>query len=356
MLEPRGALRLRYLTGPQRGTTAVLRPPRSRIGRSRDNDIILADHEGAAASAHHAEAVREGRQWWIHDLNSRNGTFLNGTRITRAPFGAGDRLQFGDVAGEVMRGRFVPVTAAAVLLAALIAALVLTAWREPSFETVAGDVARSVFLVALESQGERDIVGTAFAVDDDLLGTNAHVAAALTVPSGRPDVRAIVVRGDSATVHVVSDVHVSPSWKKGSLAFDVALLRVADLPTDARPLALADAASLASLTRGRSVATFGFPAMSTDPVKPRGRLSLDVLGDVRDGQYLAVGLRVAPGTSGSPIFLPDGTVVGLVAGGDFVETAPGELGPSGTNVNWGITVAPLRELIGQVGRVGLVKP
>jgi hypothetical protein len=188
-------------------------------------------------------------------------------------------------------------------------------------------------------------VGTAFVVGEDLLATNAHVAAAVNVSPDQPERRAVIVRSDSGEVHQVSGVFISPQWRRGSVANDVALLRVAGLPDEARPLPLADASTIARLTRGTTVATFGFPAMSTDPAKPRGRLSLDVLGDVRDGQYLAVGLRIAPGTSGSPIFLPNGVVVGLVTGGDFVETGTGALSPSGTNVNWGISVAPLQQLI-----------
>lgn len=346
MLEPRGALRLRYLTGPQRGSTAVLRPPRSRIGRSRDNDIILADREGAAASGHHAEAVRERRQWWIHDLQSTNGTELNGARVTRAPFGAGDRLRFGDVECVVLRGRF-EITAASVAIIVMVAltAYAVTAWRQPRFEAVATTVARSVYVVAVEQDGARELIGTGFVAADRLVATNAHVAATLQQSAGQPDRRAVVIRGDTGEVHPIATIQLHPLWRHGSLAHDVAVLRVPDLAADARPLQLADSVTLSSLARGTTVATFGFPAASTNLGSPRGRLSLDVLGDVRDGQYLAVGLRIAPGTSGSPIFLPNGAVVGLVAGGDFVETASGERSPSGTNMNWGVSVAPLHQLI-----------
>ena len=344
MLEPRGALRLRYLTGPERGTTTVLRPPRSRIGRSRDNEIVLPEREGAQSSAHHAEAVRDGRQWWIHDLQSTNGTTLNGARVTRAPFGPGDRLRFGEVECQVLRGRFgVVVGSAVAIVIAALSVSVFVLWRQPSFEAVASAVGRSVYVVALERGTGRELVGTAFVAADGLLATNAHVAAALG--SSRDSARPIVIRSDAAEAHPVGEIYVSPSWRQGSLADDVALLSVESLAADARPLALADAGTLASITRGTTVATFGFPTISTNPARPRGRLVVDVLGDVRDGQYLAVGLRIAPGTSGSPIFLENGVVVGLVTGGDFVESETGVRSPTGTNINWGISVAPLQQLI-----------
>jgi hypothetical protein len=345
VLEPRGALRLRYLTGPERGTAVVLRPPRSRIGRSRDNDVILADREGAQSSAHHAEALRLGRQWWIQDLQSTNGTALNGAKVTRAPFAPGDRLRFGDVECQVLRGRFgLAVTVATALVAAGIAYGV-SVWRQPDFEAVASAVARSVYVVAIERGSARELIGTAFVVADGLLATNAHVAAHLPASSEQVNVRAVLIRGDSGEVHAIDSVHISTGWRSGSLANDVALLRARNLPKDATPLRLADSVQLAALTRGSIVATFGFPAISTNPARPRGRLALDVVGDVRDGQYIAVGLRVAPGASGSPIFLHNGVVVGLVAGGDFVEGPTGERSPTGTNANWGIAVPPLQQLI-----------
>ena len=348
MIEPPGALRLRYLTGPQRGATVVLRPPRSRIGRSRDNDIILAEHEGATTSGHHAEAVRIDRQWLIHDLQSTNGTLLNGARVTRAPFGPRDRLQFGDVECEVLRGRFFATVVTAVgvfATAAIIVAYLIRTGQSPDFAKVSVEIARSVYLVAVETGGERLVVGTAFVVGNGLLATNAHVASTLDVPPADSLRRPVVIRGDSNQVHDVRAVHVSQAWREGSIADDVAILKVGDLPKDATPLRLADAATLASLGRGMSLATFGFPAMSTDTLRPRGRLSVDVLGDVRDGRYLAVGLQIAPGTSGSPIFLHDGVVVGLVAGGDFSVSPNGGRSPTGTNVNWGISVAPLQQLL-----------
>ena len=154
-----------------------------------------------------------------------------------------------------------------------------------------------------------------------------------------------MIRGDSGDVHTIDQVHISQQWRAGSLANDVALLRTTNLPKDAVPLRLADAAQLAALTRGTVVATFGFPAISTHPARPRGRLAVDVVGDVRDGHYIAVGLRVAPGASGSPIFLHNGVVVGVVSGGDFVEDPTGERSPTGTNVNWGISITPLQQLI-----------
>ena len=80
-------------------------------------------------------------------------------------------------------------------------------------------------------------------------------------------------------------------------------------------------------------------------MRPRGRLAVDVVGDVRL-PYVEVGLMIAPGTSGSPVFDDTGSVVGIVVGGDFVSASDGRgRRPSGTGVNWVLAVTALRELL-----------
>jgi hypothetical protein len=44
------------------------------IGRAGSNVVVLDD---AFASNAHARISRAGSQWWLEDLNSRNGTMLN---------------------------------------------------------------------------------------------------------------------------------------------------------------------------------------------------------------------------------------------------------------------------------------
>lgn len=48
------------------------------IGRAPDNTIVLTD---AAASRRHAQIHREGHQYILSDLGSRNGTLVNGRRL-----------------------------------------------------------------------------------------------------------------------------------------------------------------------------------------------------------------------------------------------------------------------------------
>lgn len=67
---------------------------RVRIGRSRENEIFIPD---PALSRFHALLSRQGMEWWVTDLGSRNRTFVNGQELS-API----RLQDGD---EIRVGR-----------------------------------------------------------------------------------------------------------------------------------------------------------------------------------------------------------------------------------------------------------
>jgi pSer/pThr/pTyr-binding forkhead associated (FHA) protein len=80
----------------QNGQTFSIRRP-LRIGRNPDNDIVVTDRE---ASRVHAliEQGDDGR-YYVQDLGSRNGTFVNGTRLEgaeRIPIGLQDRVQVAD--------------------------------------------------------------------------------------------------------------------------------------------------------------------------------------------------------------------------------------------------------------------
>jgi hypothetical protein len=67
----------------------------SSIGRSLRNAVSIDDE---FLSAEHALlSWREG-SWWIEDLDSKNGTFLSGVRVSRpVPVNRGDTIEVGRV-------------------------------------------------------------------------------------------------------------------------------------------------------------------------------------------------------------------------------------------------------------------
>jgi len=344
-------LRLRHLSGPRRGDELIFSGPRVRIGRSRDNTLILTESDAPASSGRHAEALFENGTWWIVDSDSTNGTFVNGARIQRHRLDAGDRLAFGDDQFIVVRSRPAAawfLTAAALVLIAAAAGITYSTRRHAPLtaEQIAQTAARSVYAVVIETDGTRAIVGTAFAVDGGVLVTNAHVARALSdrgAVDGHGEAQALAVRGDTYEASRIVSVRVHPEWTSGSLKADAATLQL-ERGASAAPLTLADDAAFGRLQRGTSLVSFGFPAVSTDARRPRGRLAVDVVGDVR-GEYVQAGLAIAPGTSGSPVFDDEGAVVAVVAGGDFVKSANGAVTPTGSQANWAISVQRVKELL-----------
>jgi len=62
------------------------------IGRSKDCDVQLADPN---ASRRHAELRQEGSVYWLIDLDSTNGSSVNGHRTARAKLESGDVITVG---------------------------------------------------------------------------------------------------------------------------------------------------------------------------------------------------------------------------------------------------------------------
>jgi len=64
------------------------------IGRSPDNGIFL---EEISVSGHHAELTLTGENCSLKDLDSTNGTLVNGHPVTEVQLRPGDRIKFGKV-------------------------------------------------------------------------------------------------------------------------------------------------------------------------------------------------------------------------------------------------------------------
>jgi pSer/pThr/pTyr-binding forkhead associated (FHA) protein len=78
---------------------------RSRIGRSPDNDIIIRDPD---VSEQHAELSRPpAGRFQIIDLDTPHGTYVNGTRVTRAELDEGDIVTIGQATFRLAGGELV---------------------------------------------------------------------------------------------------------------------------------------------------------------------------------------------------------------------------------------------------------
>jgi len=85
------------------GTQRVIDKRRVVIGRAKDCDIQVHDPN---ASRQHAELRQEDTSYWIVDLDSTNGTEVNGQRQKRAKLEHGDRIVVGST--ELVFERAIP--------------------------------------------------------------------------------------------------------------------------------------------------------------------------------------------------------------------------------------------------------
>jgi len=78
--------------GPQMGERFSLKDVLTRLGRHPESEIILDD---ITVSRRHAEVTRVGNTYFVRDVGSLNGTYVNQERVEEAPLRHGDELQVG---------------------------------------------------------------------------------------------------------------------------------------------------------------------------------------------------------------------------------------------------------------------
>ena len=99
---PKSFATLRVLAPEERRGEVVPIDSEITIGRGGGCALVLADDQ--YASTVHARVFRRGNDLFVDDLESRNGTFVNGKRISSTTkLRKGDQLQFGGTVCDVSR-------------------------------------------------------------------------------------------------------------------------------------------------------------------------------------------------------------------------------------------------------------
>ena len=93
------ATKLVVTAGDKVGTEIALAGRQLTIGRAGDSDLIVDDEY---ASTHHAKLVFINGDWLIQDLDSTNGTFLDGQKVsTPLPVAMNTQVRVGQTTFEL---------------------------------------------------------------------------------------------------------------------------------------------------------------------------------------------------------------------------------------------------------------
>jgi Inner membrane component of T3SS, cytoplasmic domain len=99
--KPVVATRLVITSGPKEGLEIELPSEQLAIGRSSESGLVIRDDY---TSTHHARLLLWKEGWVIQDLDSTNGTFLDGTRVTLpTPVPLGTPVTIGTTTFELRR-------------------------------------------------------------------------------------------------------------------------------------------------------------------------------------------------------------------------------------------------------------
>jgi hypothetical protein len=95
----RAATHLLVTEGDLAGTKLSLGDAAITIGRADDSNLVITDDY---ASARHARLVPRGGQWYVEDLGSTNGTYLDRAKVTAAtPVPLGVPIRIGRTSIEL---------------------------------------------------------------------------------------------------------------------------------------------------------------------------------------------------------------------------------------------------------------
>ncbi|MET0802083.1 MAG: FHA domain-containing protein [Actinomycetota bacterium] len=79
--------------GPNAGSTFLMQGEDTSVGRATDSAIFLDDV--TVSRAHAVFERREGGEWFVRDVGSLNGTYVNGEQVDQTKLASGDEVQIG---------------------------------------------------------------------------------------------------------------------------------------------------------------------------------------------------------------------------------------------------------------------
>ncbi len=300
-------------------------PVSLRVGRGADNDLILPDD---SVSQNHAVLREQQGVYFISDLGSTNGTFVNRNKISMSQVQAGDVVHFGLVR-KYFDGRSFndnpPMTEASesdsltstprhsskrtftVLVAlAIFAGIGVFVWATSGNSAMSVDeISRATVQVFIsDSSGEWCYAGSGFfALDTGLVVTNAHVVT--DDECGVLSVGLVDETGD----RIITEIPATLIMKDDEL--DLAVLKVDSSQIDGYPrLEIADTPA----KRGDEVRVFGFPGIGGPTITATAGI-ISGIDEETDYPYYKTSADINPGNSGGPAVDAKGRVIGVATAG-----------------------------------------
>ncbi len=92
-----------FLAGPSAGKSQAFDSARITLGRATNCDFQFDQNRDLAVASHHAEILFDEGMYYVHDLGTRGGTFVNGQRISgHHPLRSEDYVQLGKNGPEIV--------------------------------------------------------------------------------------------------------------------------------------------------------------------------------------------------------------------------------------------------------------
>lgn len=303
-------------------------------GRNSESTIRITD---ASVSSRHARLEIIDGSWFVEDLNSTNGTFVNGKKVSRLQIVNGDVIHLGTFKTQFENGQLiVPQTevfsasappdevlstnsksqlnrklvvgflASSIFLLTAVLFVNLISSERP---TVSDASKATVFIEVSNSQDDKCWIGSGFLVGDgSLVATNAHVAA--------PSSDASYAEKDCTRIRIgyTTNSQEVPSMFRQAVVIeisevdDLALLQISKPLNNLGGLALSDETA----TIGAPLTVFGYPGLGGATITVNNGV---VSGfDNSDGdEYIKISAAINSGNSGGPVLGEDGKVLGVAS-------------------------------------------
>jgi pSer/pThr/pTyr-binding forkhead associated (FHA) protein len=79
--------------GPNAGSTFLLESDLTPVGRDPETAVFLDDI--TVSRSHAVFERRDGQEWFVRDVGSLNGTYVNGEQVDETKLASGDEVQIG---------------------------------------------------------------------------------------------------------------------------------------------------------------------------------------------------------------------------------------------------------------------